>query len=176
VKGTAHLPLSAQLIDVADQGAGTFEFLEHELKSRRRFVIRDGKVRKVYAGHSRQGRQQYLRKYAQSLSELGRFTMDVQAQKGRKARMEAEFVVRGGAVLVLPPHARYGHHGREPLPLYVVCVSEVKPPPRRKADRVVAADQRTRANPGRRSARGRVVRAALDHRGVSQRDEDRLRH
>jgi hypothetical protein len=128
VKGTAHLPLSPQLIDVADQGAGTFEFLEHELNSGRRFVIRDGKVRKVYAGHSRQGRQQYLRKYAQGLPELGRFTMDVQAQKGRKARTKAEFVVRGSAVLVLPPHARYGHHGREPLPLYVVCVSEVKPP------------------------------------------------
>lgn len=128
VKGTDHLPGSAQLIDVADQGAGTFEFLEHELQSGRRFVIRDGKVRKVYAGHSRQGRQQYLRKYAHSLPELGRFTMDVQAQKGRKARTQAEFVVRGSAVLVLPPHARYGHHGREPLPLYVVCVSELKPP------------------------------------------------
>lgn len=102
--------------------------MEHELKSGRRFVIRDGKVRKVYAGHSRQGRQQYLRKCAHSLSELGRFTMDVQAQKGRKARTAAEFVVRGSAVLMLPPHARYGHHGREPLPLYVVCVSEVKPP------------------------------------------------
>lgn len=133
VKGTAHLPGSAQLIDVADQGAGTFEFLEHEFQSGRRFVIRDGKTRKVYAGHSRQGRQQYLRPYAHSLPELGRFTMDVQAQKGRPARTAAEFVVRGGAVLVLPPHARCGHHGREPLPLYVVCVSEVKPPKGEKA-------------------------------------------
>jgi hypothetical protein len=133
VKGTAQLPGNPQLIDVADQGAGTFEFLEHELNSGRRFVIRDGKTRKVYAGHSRQGRQQYLRPYAQSLPELGRFTMDVQAQKGRKARTPAGFVVRGGAVLVLPPHARYGHHGREPLPLYVVCVSEVKPPKGEKA-------------------------------------------
>jgi len=128
VNGTAHLPGSAQLIDVADQGAGTFEFLEHEFKSGRRFVIRDGKVRKVYAGHRREGQQKYLRQYARSLPELGRFTMDVQPQKGRKARDEAEFVLRGGAVLVLPPHAKYGHHGRDPLPLYVVCVSEVKPP------------------------------------------------
>lgn len=128
VKGTAHLPGSGQLIDVADQGAGTFEFLEHELKSGRRFVIRDGKTRKVYAGHSREGRQQYLRPYAQSLPELGRFTMDVQAQKGRKGRTAAEFVVRGGAVLVLSPHAKHGHHGREALPLYVVCVSEAQPP------------------------------------------------
>lgn len=128
VKGTAYLPANAQLIDVADQGAGTFEFLEHESKSGRRFVIRDGKERKVYAGHTREGKQQSLRPYAQSLPELGRFTMDVQAQKGRQARKGAEFVLRGGAVLVLRPHAKYGHHGNDPLPLYVVHVSEVKPP------------------------------------------------
>ncbi|MCI0356435.1 MAG: IS4 family transposase [Acidobacteria bacterium] len=128
INGTAHLPDTQQMIDVADQGAGTFEFLEHELKSGRRFVIRDGKVRKVYAGHQRQGRQQYLRQSAENLPELGRFTMDVQAQKGRKARSEAEFVLRGGAVLVLPPHAKHGHHGNDPLPLYLVCVREVHPP------------------------------------------------
>jgi len=133
VKGTAHLPGDTQLIDVADQGAGTFEFLEHEFKSGRRFVIRDGKTRKVLAGHQPEGEQQYLRPYAQGLPELGRFSMDVQAQKGRKARTQTEFAVRGGAVLVLPPHARYGHHGREPLPLYVVLVSEVNPPKGEKA-------------------------------------------
>ena len=33
VKGTAHLPGNVQLIDVADQGAGTFEFLEHNLRA-----------------------------------------------------------------------------------------------------------------------------------------------
>jgi len=128
VHGTSHLPGTAQLIDVADQGAGTFEFLEHECQSGRRFVIRDGKVRKVYAGHRRAGRQQYLRQYVRGLPELGRFSMDVQPQKGRKARHQAEFILRGGAVLVLPPHAKYGHHGNEALPLYVVCVQELQPP------------------------------------------------
>jgi hypothetical protein len=133
VKGTAHLPENAQLIDVADQGAGTFEFLEHEFKSGRRFVIRDGKTRKVLAGHQSEGEQQYLRPYAQGLPELGRFSMDVQVQKGRKARTQAEFAIRGGAVRILPPHARCGHHGRESLPLYVVVVSEVNPPKGEKA-------------------------------------------
>lgn len=128
VKGAAPLPADRRLIDVADQGAGTFEFLEQETRSGRRFVIRDGKKRKVYAGHERKGRQQYLRECARSLPELGRFTMDVQPQRGRKARTEAEFVLRGGPVLVLPPHAKYGHHGNDPLPLYVVCVSEMHPP------------------------------------------------
>ena len=129
VKGTANLPANAQLIDVADQGASTFEFLESETRSGRRFVIRNGKVRKVYAGHAPQGSTYYLKDHVQRLPELGRFTMDVQAQKGRKARVQAEFALRGGPVLVLPPHARHGHHGREPLPLYVVQVVEVSPPP-----------------------------------------------
>jgi hypothetical protein len=129
VKGTAHLPDDRRLVDVADQGASTFEFLEHEFHSGRRFVIRNGKTRKVYAGHKPIGRKRYLNDYVESLSPLGHFTMDVQPQKGRKARVDAEFAVRGGPILLLPPHAQHGHHGKEPLPMYVVDVVEVSPPP-----------------------------------------------
>jgi hypothetical protein len=136
VKGTAHLLGDPRLIDVADQGASTFEFLEHESHSGRRFVIRNGKTRKVRAGHDPIGPQHYLKEYVQSLPELGRFTMDVQPQTGhnpRKRRREAEFALRGGPVLLLPPHAKYGHHGNDPLSLYVVLVREVSPPRGEKA-------------------------------------------
>jgi len=126
--GTEHLPAEAKLIDVSDQGSDTFEFLEHEFHSGRRFVVRACKVRKVYAGHQPVGQQRYLKDYADSLPELGRFTMDVQAQSGRKARKDAEFIVRCGPVLICPPHAKCGQHGDEPLPLYVVQVTEVNPP------------------------------------------------
>jgi hypothetical protein len=131
LKGTEHLPGEEQLIDVADQGASTFEFLEHETRSGRRFVIRNGKPRKVRAGHRPTGPIESLHEHVASLPELGRFTMDVHPQRGReprKARLAAEFIVRGGAVLVLPPHAKHGHHGKEPLPLYVVQVVEADPP------------------------------------------------
>jgi hypothetical protein len=133
VRGTRHLPADARLIDVADQGADTFEFLEHESRSGRRFVVRAAKTRKVYAGHEPTGPLQELKAYARSLPELGRFTMDVQAQPGRKARKAAEFVVRGAAVLVCPPHAKAGDHGNDPLPLYVVQVTEIAPPEGEKA-------------------------------------------
>ena len=86
------------------------------------------KCAKVYAGHEPAGQQQYLKEYADSLPELGRFTMDVQAQPGRKARKGAEFLVRGGPLLICPPHARYGRHGDDPLPLYVVQITEIDPP------------------------------------------------
>jgi hypothetical protein len=130
LKGTKHLSDNPRLIDVADQGASTFEFLEHEIKSGRRFVIRNGQVRKVYADCDREGAQHHLKPYVQSWDELGRFTMDVQPQQGRKARKGAEFAIRGGPILLLPPHAKYGNHGDDPLPMYVAHVLEMSPPPR----------------------------------------------
>ena len=96
-------------------------------------MVRAAKTRKVYAGHEPTGPLQELKAYARSLPELGRFTMDVQAQPGRKARKAAEFVVRGAAVLVCPPHAKAGDHGNDPLPLYVVQVTEIAPPEGEKA-------------------------------------------
>jgi hypothetical protein len=131
--GTEHLPADAKLIDVSDQGSDTFEFLEHEFHSGRRFAVRACKVRKVYAGHQPIGRKRCLKEYADSLPELGRFTMGVQAQAGRKARKSAEFIVRGAPVLVCPPHAKHGHHGDDPLPLYAVQITEANPPAGEKA-------------------------------------------
>lgn len=128
LRGTKHLPAETKLIDVADQGSDTFEFLEHEFHSGRRFVVRACKVRKVYAGHKPVGPRRYLKEYADSLPELGRFTMDVQAQPGRKARKDAEFIVRCGSVFICPPHGRCGQHGDEPLPLHVVQITEADPP------------------------------------------------
>jgi len=133
LKGTQHLPRDRRLVDVADQGADTFEFLEHEYHSGRTFVVRVCKTRLVQGGHDGQGPKQYLSDYVHGLTELGRFTMDVQSQRNddgtiRAARKQAEFVVRGAAVLVHPPHAKAGEHGDEPLPLYAVLVTEVQPP------------------------------------------------
>lgn len=136
LKGTEHLPTNVSLVDVADQGASTFEFLEHEYKSGRRFVIRNGKQRKVYAGHEPIGPRHELKEYVSGLPEQGRFVMDVQPQRGhkpRKARKGVEFIVRAAPVLVCPPHAKYGNHGNDPLPLWVVQVCEANPPAGEKA-------------------------------------------
>lgn len=129
LKGTGSLPDDQRLIDVADQGASTFEFLEHETRSGRRFVIRNGSVRKVSVDADPASPEKYLKEYVQNLDALGYFTMDVQAQKGRRARADAAFAVRGGPIRLLPPHAQNGLHSRDPLPIYVVYVSEVSDPP-----------------------------------------------
>lgn len=130
-RGTTNLPGDCRLIDVADQGASTFEFLEHEYHSGRRFIIRNGKPRNVYAGHEASGSKRPLKSHAESLPELGRFTMDIQSQRGRKPRKprkKAEFTLRGGPIMLCPPHAKHGHHGNDPLPIYVVYVEEINPP------------------------------------------------
>jgi len=133
LKGARPLPRDRRLVDVADQGADTFEFLEHEYHSGRTFVVRACKTRVVQGGHDGQGPKQYLNDYVRSLPELGRFTMDVQSQRNndgsfRSARSDAIFVARGAAVLIHPPHAKCGEHGNAPLPLYAVLLTEVHPP------------------------------------------------
>jgi hypothetical protein len=133
IKGTRHLPRDRRCVDVADQGADTFEFLEHEHHGGRTFVIRACKCRVVQGGHDGRGPEQYLSDYVHGLPELDRFTMDVQSQRNsdgsfRPARTEAEFAVRGGPVLIHPPHARCGEHGNAPLPLYAALLTEVHPP------------------------------------------------
>jgi hypothetical protein len=135
-KGTKHLPQDSRLMDVCDRGADTFEFLEHETKSGRQFLIRSSKVRHVYPGHQVAGETEYLADFAEGLPVLGCFTMDVQFQQGRtgskerktRTAREAEFTVQGAAVLVCRPHVKKGNYGNDPLPMYVVRVCEVDPP------------------------------------------------
>jgi len=128
LKGTSELPGDRKLVTVCDRGADTFEHLEHEFKSGRRFVVRACKVRKVFAGHEQNGERCYLKQCAAELPQLDRLTMDIQKQRGRKARKDAEFIIRGGPILMCPPHAKHGRHGDDPLPLFVVQVTEVDPP------------------------------------------------
>ncbi len=84
-------------------------------------------------GTNRSVRKQYLKEYADSLPELGRFTMDVQAQLGTEGEENAEFILCDCEVLVCRPHAKHGHHGDDPLPLYVVQITEANPPAGEKA-------------------------------------------
>ncbi len=133
LNGARHLPSDRRLIDVADQGASTFEFIEHEFHSGRRFVIRNGRVRCCLPTGDPASEPLDMKSYVSDSPELGRFTMDVQKQKGRKARKDAEFVVRGLPLLLCPPHAKHGHHGDNPLLISVVQVLEMNPPEGEKA-------------------------------------------
>lgn len=130
--GVAHLSADWRLVDVADQGADTFEFLEHEAHSGRRFVIRSHHARKSSVGHERSAATSTVHAYARSLPAIGGRSIEVaaQARKGRRPARpahRARLLISAAAIMVHPPHAKHGEHGREPLPMWVVRVWEPHP-------------------------------------------------
>jgi hypothetical protein len=134
LRGTAGLPADWHLVDVCDQGADTFEFLEHESRSGRRFVIRSKQQRVVYGVQETPGKRQPLSKYVRSLPVLGSRTLEIQFQHGKPCRRarKGEFQISAAAVQVPRPHAKHGNHGKEPLQMWVVRIFEMKPPPGQK--------------------------------------------
>lgn len=143
LKGTEPLPGHRQLIDVCDRGADTFEFLEHEVASGRRFVIRSSYNRRIFIGHGEAETAQVgkLHTYARTLSSAGTWTLQVSSKvevksphrKGkkktvkRKAR-EATMAVAFAPVQIRPSTKKTGNYGNEALPVWVLRVWEVDPP------------------------------------------------
>ena len=130
--GTQGLPADKRLVDVADQGADTFEFLEHEVRSGRRFVIRAHHARKANVGHAVAAKST-VQHCARSQPASGGRTLKVTAQprKGRRRARPARWshlLISATPLLVHPPHAKHGDHGRAPLPMWVVRVWEPHPP------------------------------------------------
>lgn len=143
LQGTAGLPGDWNIVDVCDQGADTFEFLEHEAQSGRRFVIRSAHNRSAQAGHgASEASSSLLREHARSLEAAGHWSLQVtsksemkskERRKGKKRRVqrikrEAQMAVSFGAVQIKPPQVKNGNFGNDSLPLWVVRVWEVDPP------------------------------------------------
>ena len=143
LKGTEPLPSSWQLIDVCDRGADTFEFLQHEANSGRRFVIRSSYNRNIFVGHDDPETSEVgkLHAYARTLPAEGTWTLKVNSKvevrspkrKGkkktvkRKAR-EAQMAVAFAPVQICPSTAKTGNYRNEPLAVWVLRVWEVDPP------------------------------------------------
>ena len=143
LRGTEPLPASKQLVDVCDQGADTFEFLEHEIHSGRRFLIRAAYDRSILIGHGDPStcETSNLRTYAAQLPEMGRWILSVTSKielkspkkKGKKAKIkrtarDAELAIAFAPVQIKPPGTRNGKHGNMPLKVWVIRVWEVNPP------------------------------------------------
>lgn len=143
LQGTKGLPNRRQLIDVCDQGADTFEFLQHECQSGRRFVIRSAYNRGTLVGHGDTNcRSSYVRTFAKGLPVLGRRTVKVTSKmitkspkkKGKKKRLKrtarkATVCISAAAIQVKPPHGiRTGDYEKVPMRVWVVRVWEENPP------------------------------------------------
>ena len=132
-----------KLIDLCDQGADTFEFIEHEVNSGRRFVIRVAYDRGIVIGHgdTSTGQSGYLRSYAEELPESGHWTLSVTSKvdttipkkkdkkkKVKQAKREAKIAVSFAEVQIKSPATKNGNHGNTPQKVWVVRVWEVNPP------------------------------------------------
>jgi hypothetical protein len=126
--GTASLPADRNIVDVCDRGADTFEMLEDELHSARRFVIRSARNRAIWIGHDADTDQPHtlLHDYARTLPALGTWILPIPGGHGRKQR-QAVLQVAAAPVLVRAPHVRRGEHRSAPLPLWIVRVWETDP-------------------------------------------------
>jgi len=122
LKGTTELPADQRYVDVCDRGADTFEFLEHELLSGRRFVIRGKNNRRCYAGHHGH-REVKLMEYLRRQPSRGTKALPVGHKRSRPARV-ATLQVSWAAVQLRCPQVRKGHHGRAPLLVWCVRLWE----------------------------------------------------
>jgi hypothetical protein len=118
-RGTAELPAEARLTVVADRGADLFEFLEHEARSGRRFLVRAKADRNVLDAADRPGR---LYDYARRLPACAARRVVVGPEK-----RTAELAVSYGAVRLVPPRQPCGEHSQTPLAVGVVRVWEERP-------------------------------------------------
>jgi hypothetical protein len=137
IQGTQPLPASSQLVDVCDRGADTTEFLQHELNSGRRFVIRSSHNRSLIPGHGdpiESGRRR-LREFAASLDQAGTWSLQVTSKvelrrprrQGKKKlvkriKREAKMAVAFAPVQLAPKKAGCT------LPVWIVRVWEINPP------------------------------------------------
>jgi transposase-like protein len=126
LEGVADLPADRRLVDVCDRGADTFEFLEHELNSGRRFVVRSSHSRRIVSTSSSIAKL-FLHAHLRGQRAWGKYELKVRAHDGMPAR-KARLSVSAAEARLIPPRAKKGHHGNEPLTVGVVRVWESNPP------------------------------------------------
>jgi hypothetical protein len=118
-------PADCHWVDICDRGADTFEFLEHEIRHGRHFVIRSTHSRALEVDC--EGGPHRLHDRLRSLPPRLGWTVEVSANKGQPART-ARVLCAWTEVALKPPHVRRGRHGREPLRVWAIRVWEVDAP------------------------------------------------
>lgn len=138
-EGTKPLPSNWNLIDVCDRGADTFEFLQHEVQSGRRFVIRSSHDRCIKVGHDapEDCKSTKLRAHLRSLPEAGTWKLNVTASvkqttvKGKKKTVkrrarQAKMAVSYAPIQLMPTESVGMKRGA--LKIWAVRVWELNPP------------------------------------------------
>jgi hypothetical protein len=123
-------PAGCHWVEICDRDADTFEFLEHECRAGRHFVIRSTHSRALEVAS--EGQPHLLHDLLRALpAQLG-WTVEISANKGQPART-ARVLCSWAQVTLKAPHVRRGNHGHEPLTVWALRVWEVDAPAEVKA-------------------------------------------
>ena len=147
LRGTEGLPSHPHVVDVCDRGADGFEFIEHEVRSHRTFVVRAHHDRNILIGHDPQTTQTgSLLAYARTLPVLctDETVVRINSSSGKNRRGDgisqpqdsrppatyrtARLSISAAPVRLMSPHVRRGEHGRDPLSVWIVRIWESDPP------------------------------------------------
>jgi hypothetical protein len=120
-------PPGALWVDVCDRGADTFEFLDHEHRTGRSYIVRSNHDRLCEWLADGDPVRRDLHAAARGLEPLGGKTLDVAAQDGQPAR-RARLTIAAAPIRLFPPRNPRGEHGTEPLSTNVVIVREPEAP------------------------------------------------
>jgi len=127
LRGVEGLPPDPRCVDVCDRLADTTEFLQYEVDSGRRFVIRSRHNRQIQPDHQGNVARRSLETFRGRLKSQGTREVKVSAGEERKART-AVVHIAFAPLRITPPKQRRGNHGDQPLPMWVVRVWEPDPP------------------------------------------------
>ncbi len=115
-------PPGVQVIDVSDRGSDLTEYIEHEVKAGRTFIVRSQHNRKL-ADDEGEAQVQKLHDRLRSLEPMGEYVMRVPAAEG--GWREATIALSWEQVNIVPPRQARGEHGQEPIPLWGVIAREL---------------------------------------------------
>lgn len=137
LNGTEGLPARRQVVDVCDRGADTFEFLEHELKSGRTFVIRAQHDRAIQPADAAEDAETVsLFEHVRSLPAQGQDQVALRIPAKQRAPSNsdvpalriAKLKMSAAPVRLVAPHVHRGFHGDEALSVWGVRIWEPDPP------------------------------------------------
>ena len=138
INGVEPLAADRNLVDVCDRGADTSEFIEHESKSGRTFLIRSSNNRNCFVGHEAIGEESTkLHDYARELPEFGTWDLQVESKTefkskgrtGKKEKVTRKKRTAKMAVSSVPVQLKVSRSKKaEPVLVWIVRAWEMNPP------------------------------------------------
>src|SRR5262249_30760851 len=115
------------VIDVADRGADTFEFLDYEVNHGRLLLVRSTHNRQCFRGHNDDGEEIQLHEALRQETAKAHRPVAISAKAGRSARIAQTSITWLEVQLRAPKDVR-GEHGKDPLRMWAIRVWEEEPP------------------------------------------------